>query len=51
MKNLIEAHKSVIKAVKNQLGLSEYGMYWIAFLEGGLTFWLLERIVFHWLLR
>ena len=48
MKNLIKAHKNIINTVKNQLGLSEYGMYWIAFLEGGLTVWLLERIIFNW---
>lgn len=50
MKNLIKSHKNIIKTVKDQLGLSEYGMYWIAFLEGGLSFWLIERIIFDWLL-
>ena len=49
MKNLIQAHKNLIKAVKEQIGLSDYGMYWLAFMEGGLTIWLLERIFFHWL--
>ena len=51
MKNLIKAHKNIIKTVKEQLGLSEYGMYWIAFIEGGLTIWFLEKIIFQWLLN
>ena len=49
MKDLIQAHKKIIKTVKEQMGFSDYGMYWLAFLEGGLTIWLLERIFFHWL--
>ena len=49
MKNLIQAHKKLIKTVKAQMGVSDDGMYWLAFLEGGLTIWLLDRIFFHWL--
>ncbi len=49
MKNLIRAHKDTIQLVKKQLGLTEYGMYWVAFIEGGLTIWFVERIIFHWL--
>ena len=49
MKDLIQAHKKLIKTVKVQMGFSDYGMYWLAFLEGGLTIWLLDRIFFHWL--
>ena len=49
MKELIKAHKNIIRTVKEQMGLSDYGMYWLAFLEGGLTIWLLDRIIFHWL--
>ena len=49
MKDLIRAHKKLIKTVKEQMGFSDYGMYWLAFLEGGLTIWLLDRIFFHWL--
>ena len=49
MKDLIQAHKKLIKTVKGQMGFSDYGMYWLAFLEGGLTIWLLDRIFFHWL--
>jgi len=49
MKDLIQAHKKFIKTVKEQMGFSDYGMYWVAFLEGGLTIWLLDRIFFHWL--
>jgi hypothetical protein len=49
MKDFIEAHKKLIKTVKEQMGFSDYGMYWLAFLEGGLTIWLLDRIFFHWL--
>ena len=49
MKELIQAHKKLIKTVKEQMGFSDYGMYWLAFLEGGLTVWLLDRIFFHWL--
>ena len=44
MKDLIQAHKKLIKTVKEQMGFSDYGMYWLAFLEGGLTIWLLDRI-------
>ena len=49
MKGLIQAHKKLIKTVKEQMGFSDYGMYWLAFLEGGLTIWFLDRIFFHWL--
>ena len=49
MKYLIQAHKRLISTVKEQMGLSDYGLYWLAFIEGGLTIWLLERIFFHWL--
>ena len=49
MKDLIRAHKKLILTVKEQMGFSDYGMYWLAFIEGGLTIWLLERIFFHWL--
>ena len=49
MKDIIQAHKKLIKTVKEQMGFSDYGMYWLAFLEGGLTIWLLDRIFFHWL--
>ena len=49
MKELIKTHKKIIKTVKHQMGLSEYGMYWLAFIEGGLTIWFLEKIFFHWL--
>ena len=44
MKNLIKAHKNLIKNVKDQMGFSDYAMYWLAFLEGGLTFWFLNRL-------
>ena len=38
MKDLIQAHKKLIKTVKEQMGFSDYGMYWLAFLEGGLLY-------------
>ena len=46
MKGLIQAHKKLISTVKEQMGFSDYGMYWLAFIEGGLTIWLLEKIFF-----
>ena len=49
MKKLIENHKKLIESVKEQIGLSDYGMYWLAFLEGGLTIWFIDRLFFHWL--
>ena len=49
MRRLIEAHKNLIKTVKHQMSLSDYGMYWLAFLEGGLTVWFIDRLIFHWL--
>ncbi len=49
MKYLIKSHRKLINTVKEQMGLSDYGMYWLAFFEGGLTIWLLEKIFFHWL--
>ena len=45
MKKIIEKHKELLKIVKEQTGLSDYGMYWLAFLEGGLTIWFLEKIL------
>ena len=41
MKDLIQAHKITL-TVKEQMGFSDYGMYWLAFIER-LTIWLLER--------
>jgi len=29
MKDLIQAHKKLIKTVKEQMGFSDYGMYWL----------------------
>ena len=49
MREIIEKQKQLIKTVKEQTGLSDYGMYWLAFLEGGLTIWFLEKILLHWL--
>tara|TARA_Y100000589_G_scaffold283419_1_gene281480 strand:+ start:370 stop:519 length:150 start_codon:yes stop_codon:yes gene_type:complete len=49
MKELIDKHKKLILMVKEQTGLSDYGMYWLAFLEGGLTIWILEKIISYWL--
>jgi len=49
MREIIENHKKLIKTVKEQTGFSDYGMYWLAFLEGGLTVWFLEKLLFHWL--
>tara|TARA_B100000579_G_C22310963_1_gene611582 strand:+ start:214 stop:357 length:144 start_codon:yes stop_codon:yes gene_type:complete len=47
MKELIKAHKYLINTMKEQMGFSEYGMYWLAFLEGGLCVWLIDRLFFH----
>ena len=49
MKKLIKYHKKLIQTIKEQMGLTDYGFYWLAFIEGGLTIWVLERIFFHWL--
>ena len=49
MREIIEKHKKLLKVVKEQTGLSDYGMYWLAFLEGGLTICFLEKILFDWL--
>ena len=46
MKDLIQAHKRLISTVKEQMGFSDYGMYWLAFIEGGLTIWLFESSFF-----
>ncbi len=47
MNNIINAHKYIIKTVKEQMGLSDYGMYWLAFFEGGLSIWLLQKLFFN----
>ena len=47
MNGLIKTHKKLISKFKEDLGLTDYGIYWLAFIEGGLTIWLLERIIFH----
>ena len=49
MKDLIKAHKKLVITVKEQMGFSIGGMYWLAFIEGGLTIWILEKNFFHWL--
>ena len=49
MRKLIDSHKKLILNVKEQFHLSDYGMYWLAFFEGGLTLWFIERLFFHWL--
>ena len=45
MKGFIKAHKTLIKIVKEQMGVSDYGMYWLAFLEGGFTVWVLDKLI------
>ncbi len=47
MKSLINAHKNLIKTIKEQMGISDYGMYWLAFMEGGLTIWIIDRLFLH----
>jgi len=49
MIKLINAHKKIIISIKEEMKLSDYGMYWLAFLEGGLTVWFIEKLLFHWL--
>lgn len=34
MKKLINWHKKIIKEVQDKIGLSDYQIYWLAFLEG-----------------
>ena len=47
MKKLIKMHKALIKQVTNKFNLSDYELYWIAFFEGGLTIWIIDRVIFH----
>ncbi len=44
MKELINSHKNMLRMIKRQMGLSEYGMYWLAFFEGGLSIWFLDKL-------
>ena len=37
MKDLIQAQKKLIKTVKEQMVVSDYGTYWLAFLGRGLN--------------
>ena len=50
MKKFIDSHKRMLNIIQEQLGLTNYGMYWLAFLEGGLTFWFLEKLIFNWII-
>ncbi len=45
--NLISIHKRSIAREKNKLGLSEYGLMWIAFFRGVFLTVIVERLIFH----
>ena len=44
MKKLIKWHKSMIERAQKEMGLSNYTMYWMAFIEGALVMWLIMKI-------
>ena len=45
MKNLIQWHKSMLEKVRKEMGVSDYMMYWMAFLEGALVTWIIMRLL------
>ena len=44
MKKLIKWHKSVLERLQKEMGLSNYTLYWMAFLEGALVMWVIMKI-------
>tara|TARA_Y100001968_G_C19451262_1_gene768824 strand:+ start:6078 stop:6338 length:261 start_codon:yes stop_codon:yes gene_type:complete len=44
MDKLIEWHKSFIERAQKQLGISNYALYWLGFLEGALVMWILFKV-------
>ena len=47
MKKLIRWHKETLENAQKEMGISNYLMYWMAFLEGALLMWIFMRIIFR----
>ena len=45
--NLISIHKRSIEREKKKLGVSNYGLLWIAFFRGVIVTLIIERLIFH----
>ncbi len=44
---LINWHKSMLERAQKEMGLSNYTLYWMAFLEGALVMWLIMKVAIH----
>ncbi|KGG14914.1 MULTISPECIES: hypothetical protein [unclassified Prochlorococcus] len=45
MNKFINWHKSILERVQKEMGLSNYTLYWMAFLEGALVMWIIIKVV------
>ncbi len=45
MKKIIDWHKSFIESAQEQLGLSNYALYWFGVIEGALYMWILLKVI------
>ena len=47
MKKLIGWHKTTLERVQKEMGVSNYVMYWMSFLEGALVMWIIMRLAIN----
>ena len=45
MKEFRDWHKSFVEKAQKQLGISNYALYWLGFLEGALVMWVIMKLV------
>ena len=45
MKKLLDWHRSLIERAQDQLGLSNYALYWAGILEGALYMWIILKLI------
>ena len=43
--NLIKWHKTFVERAQKEMGISNYALYRIGFLEGALVMWLLMKVI------
>tara|TARA_Y100001968_G_scaffold28689_1_gene22187 strand:- start:1151 stop:1318 length:168 start_codon:yes stop_codon:yes gene_type:complete len=43
--NFIQWHKSFIERAQKEMGISNYALYWLGFVEGAIVTWLLLKAV------
>ena len=42
---LIQWNKSLVERAQKEMGISNYALYWIGFLEGALVIWIIIKVI------